>query len=136
MTAKRMKIVIHDSMRLRTKAQLAVASMVRANNPDPSTFVFGSSMVRLIHVNADGTERTVLERLSAYQLKHHLERVGDWFMEVLTKEGPKEVVIDPPANVVHDLLASPSWPLPPIERIVTAPTFAPDGSLVATRLSP
>jgi hypothetical protein len=36
----------------------------------------------------------------------------------------------PPDAVCQDMLASPHYPLPVVTRIVEAPVFAPDGSLV------
>jgi putative DNA primase/helicase len=38
----------------------------------------------------------------------------------------------PPSWVIDTLYARPSWPFPPLEGIVCAPTLRPDGSLLAT----
>jgi hypothetical protein len=45
----------------------------------------------------------------------------------LWKNGP--MAVSPPMDVVGDLMASPALPLPPLDRIVSAPIFSSHGTL-------
>ena len=96
---------------------------IRQGNQPPLLFRFAGALVRVI-TDEDGRPRPQL--LTPEILRHHLSQWADWHKnEVEVKK--------PPLDNMKDVLASPAPDLPTLKRIVSAPVFAPDGSL---RLEP
>lgn len=108
----------HD---VREVAQQAWGALVEANIP-PRLFRYAGGVSRL--ETEDG--RAVLRPLTEQRLRHELARVADWF--VMKKSGAEPAKV--PVEVVQDMLATPTPPLPVVERMTHAPYFAPDGQLV------
>ena len=102
-------------------SQEAWRTVIAANNP-PSFFRYGDSIAR---VNFDTNGAPVVHLLTQHGIRFVLARAGWWY--VIFK-GQKVSAL-PPMHVVHDMLANPAIPLPVLSRIVTAPVFAPDGTL-------
>lgn len=103
---------------------LAAASwqaLVVTNDP-ARLFRFGSGLARVERA-PDGA--ATLAPLSADRLRFELARVAEWFVE--RRKGSRAVA--PPMVLVHDMLARPDPPLPPLRRVVAAPVFAADGQL-------
>lgn len=101
----------------------AAWAAVEAANDPPRLFVFGGLPTR---VDRDGATATPIPRpLTEDRLRHALARVAAYVRT--TAKG--EVAAPPPRDVVRDMLAAPSFPLPPLDAITEVPTFAPDGSL-------
>src|SRR5262245_17115581 len=110
--------------RVRDIAKEALDALEARNDP-PTIFVRGG---RLVRVWKDETNHPVLELLSEPTLRHELERAADF-----TKTRQSfEVPTYPPAEVVHDILASTDWPFPRLDAIVESPVLRPDGSILLT----
>lgn len=99
-------------------------AFARANDP-PVMFAFRGTAVRL---DRDGY-RVVPNALDVDRLLHELARAADWFKTVSTKHGAMEVDSSPRPALAKDMLAGRSYPLPPLDRIVSSPVFGADGSL-------
>ncbi len=103
----------------------AWAALVAANDP-AFLFRYGGLPVRLDPDLRGG--KTVIA-LTEHRLRHELARCGRWFNE--SKSGGLADAM-PPVDVVRDMLAAAAPPLPVLDAITVAPTFAPDGSLLVT----
>ena len=103
----------------------AWAALVAANEP-AFLFRYGGLSVRLDPDLRGG--KTVIA-LTEHRLRHELARCGRWFKE--SKNGGLADAM-PPVDVVRDMLAAAAPPLPVLDAITVAPTFAPDGSLLVT----
>jgi hypothetical protein len=91
---------------------------IREINALPRIFHFQGRMLRLLFV--DG--RPTIKHLSKYDLRHVLETVADYYKS----SGPdyaKDYVCD-------HILSTPDPPVPVLERIVHAPHYDPDGTLI------
>lgn len=100
-------------------------ALIAANTP-PRLFRYGGILVRL---EPDQRGVPLLTSLTEHRLRFELARAARWFKE--TKTGGLVPAL-PPVDVVRDLLAAPAPPLPALEALVAAPTFAADGSLQVT----
>lgn len=110
-----------DERHLPLIVPLAWEALGRANEP-PSLFVFGGLPTRLVAERAGGP---VTQPLDEDRLRFELARAANW--ETARKGGT--VLTVPPTPVLRDMLAAPHPPLPLLELITVAPTFAPDGSV-------
>ena len=108
---------------LPTISKLAWDAIGIANNP-PTLFQFGGSLCR-IQRDSGGVLR--LKPLNQHELRHHLARSARWYR---TDQHGHATDARPPDAVCQDMLASPHYPLPVLVRIVEAPVFAADGTLV------
>jgi len=103
--------------------------VLRNTNRDASILAHGSHPAR---VRTDG-DRPVLERLTVDSLRQVMADRADWFRIRKTRDGDEEwVPTFPPHPVMATMLATPDWPVPPVERIVEVPVFAPDGTVQTT----
>jgi hypothetical protein len=119
------RIVITDKHLKEISAE-AIDALVRANEDSPTLFRYGDALTRL-RVDENGTQ---LEPLTRDALRGRLDRVADW--QKLTRDGYKPA--RPPMDVVRDITSLPSHDrIPPVTRVVEAPVFAPDGSLLTQR---
>ena len=128
-TRRTRPLILLGGRDLRDVTANAVEAIVMANEPNPTLFEFGDSLARLRHI--DG--RTFIEVMAVDLLANHLSKVADWRTIDKSEDGrTKFVACYPDKTVIRDVLAEPNRPLPRIDRIVTAPTFSEDGSLVDT----
>ena len=97
-------------------------ALCRANDP-PWLFRFGGLLIR---IDKDETGTPVVKELTADRLRHEIARHAKWFKE--TNLG--EIDAKPPMDVVRDMLATANPPLPMLRRVVEAPVFARDGSVL------
>lgn len=106
----------------------AWAAIVAANNP-PYMFRHSGRPVRLEH---DREGHLALRELTPERLRHEADRAAVWYRRERAGDGWAEVDAAPPKDTVADMLAYPAerMPLPYLERIALAPTFAPDGTLL------
>ena len=119
------RIVITDKHVKDTSAE-AIDALVRANGDSPTLFRYGDALARP-RVDENGTQ---LEPLTRDSLRGRLDRVADW--QKLTRDGYKPA--RPPMDVVRDITSLPSHDrIPQVTRVVEAPVFAPDGSLLTQR---
>ncbi|MFQ5968123.1 MAG: hypothetical protein ACE5MI_11020 [Acidimicrobiia bacterium] len=115
--------IVVTNRHLRDLSYEALRALVQANDP-PEVFVHAGGLARLRR--DDGGCRA--ERMSTAMFRGRLDRVADFVR--ITDTG-NSVAARPPSDVVSDLLAAGGWPeMPPLDRIVTAPVFASDGSLM------
>jgi 5S rRNA maturation endonuclease (ribonuclease M5) len=97
-----------------------------ANDP-PVMFAFQGAPVRL---DRDGG-RIAARALDEARLGHELTRAASWYKTVKVDGERIEVDSSPRAGLLKDMLAARSFPLPPLDRIVSCPILGPDGSLQA-----
>lgn len=93
----------------------------RINDDDPFLLVLGGGLVRVGQGVNPRFEPMTIDRMTRY-----LAETITFFDK---KKGKREIV-HPPASVVRVVLAASSYPVPVVERLVTVPVFAPDGSLL------
>lgn len=104
---------------------------IRAANTPPRLFLHGGIPARLEH--AEGVP--ALRELTPERLRYEAARAADWFTRHRDRKGDDcDMPAAPPTPVIADMLAYPAekLSLPPVDRIVHAPCFAPDGTLQAT----
>lgn len=94
----------------------------RANDAVPYMFLRGGP----VRIEQDDHGYIATRELVPDRLRFELARIARWYK--LDKDGEKEDA-KPPMDVVRNILAAPSLPLPRLTSIVRTPTFAPDGSL-------
>lgn len=95
---------------------------VRARNDPARLFCLGTTPVRL--VGGEGDVPVDIQELTVDSLSRESARSA-WWHKLLEQEG--EVEQFPVERVMRDMLADPSPPLPPLRRVVRAPSFAADG---------
>lgn len=108
---------------------LALAALTCRNSP-PTVFRRGRMLVEV-----DASTHAI-EPLDKDRLRNRLDRVADWQKEKINGEQVIETTaVSPPSEVVADALVSyeQQSSFPDLDRVVTAPVFAQDGSL---RLEP
>ncbi len=106
--------------RMSNRAWQALAS---ANEERPVLFRRSNKPVRVERI--DGGDTVIIRDLDRDRLRHHAAGAIRWYQ---MKEGRPNPV-KPPVEVIADMLAHPDIPLPVLERVVTVPVFAPDGTL-------
>jgi uncharacterized protein DUF3854 len=109
--------------RLSEKTADALAALRRANDGTLRLFQQGGALIRL-RLDDEGGHR--MEPLAPDGMRGELDRVAEWVRT--TNKGPQ--IIDPPLGVVKDVLALPSYELPKLRGIATAPFFTREGQLV------
>jgi hypothetical protein len=111
---------------MRDMTEDAMNALVAANDP-PDMFVRGGQLVRVV---TDEDCKPSAQMLNQDALRGILDRAAEF---VSTSEKRGTISVFPPAAVVADVMARPSWPqLPALAGIVTAPVFAADGTLCDT----
>lgn len=112
-------VSIDDMPKLNAQCWQAIEQM---NNP-PILFTYGSALVRTRFDWQDNS--IILDTVTPDVLRHELSQMADW-------RKANNVITKPPSFLVKDVLASRSIPLFRLNRIVTVPVFAPDGTLLTT----
>ncbi|HKQ04139.1 MAG TPA: hypothetical protein VJ464_03335 [Blastocatellia bacterium] len=104
----------------------AWSALQKANDP-PYLFRHGGSIVRL---EPDEEGGRIMRELNLDATRYELARVARWVRERKGNKGAVEWEdAKPPIDVVKDLLATPTYPLPAITRITQVPVFASNGEL-------
>ena len=112
--------VIADLHQMTVEALIALKAV---NGDDPFVFRHGSDHVRF-RADLGGP---VLEPLSKDCLRQVMAAGTTWWKKEQRKEGPVDVQVWPPSALMVNMLATPGWPVPEVERIVGVPVFSPDG---------
>lgn len=99
-----------------------VEGLVETNDP-PSLFSRAGVLTR---VRVDENGRPIVEPINAYQMRNRIASIGHTVR--VNKDGGTSHV-PPPLDVVNDILASPSWPFPPLEAVTELPTLRADGTI-------
>lgn len=113
-----------DDGSLESLSRQAWDAIQRANVP-PFLFQRGGELVR---VRMGDTGRPEIDVLNEHGLRGILARVAFWYR--MKDNGPVET--HPPMDVVRDMLSAPSLPVPVLLRIVEAPVYGRDGTLMLT----
>jgi 5S rRNA maturation endonuclease (ribonuclease M5) len=95
------------------------------NGSSPSVFRRGGDPVRIEHSDK-GTP--VIKPLTPDRMRYVLARCIDWYR---LKDG-NQIPSKPPPDIIHDVLATPDYPLPVLDRIVEVPVFSPQGEVCTT----
>ena len=111
---------------LRVITSKAWEALKQFNDPAPSLFRFGGTLVRL---ERDDDGRLVPVELTTDRMRHLLARCANFYRTIAVTGLERRIIVRPPQYVVADLLATPDPPLPVLRRIVEVPVFAVDGSL-------
>ncbi len=109
---------------LRIVTRQAWDALVRANEPT-RMFLFGGLPIR---IDKDENGAPVVRELTPDRMRHEIARAAKWFKENTSGE----IDAKPPTDIVRDMLATPNPPLPALTRIVEAPVFSKDGTLLTT----
>lgn len=99
-------------------------ALTDANSPE-RMFRYGGMLVRLEAENGKPLPR----ELTVDRLRHEMARAANFYR---TRDRDGIQTVDkamPPTSVIRDMLATPEPKLPPLQRIVQVPVFAPDGTL-------
>lgn len=118
--------IVTTNMDLAVATGEAIAAVLKADNP-PSLYALGDSPVRVEQHPVDG--RPVARELTEARLIHHMARAITWAKVV--PGGDLRSAL-PSVPVARNILAAPSVPFPPLERIVEVPVFARSGERCAT----
>lgn len=119
-------IIVTTHMDLAAATAQALTALVTTNDP-PQLFLLGDSPVRVEPHPNDG--RLITRELTESRVVHHLARSIEWVK--ISHDGQRRAAL-PSVPVARNILASPSLPFPPLERIVEVPVFGRDGALCAT----
>jgi hypothetical protein len=118
-------VIETNGIQLKVMAAAAMDALNKQNSADPRLFIRGG---RMVHVCCDEHDRASARELRVDGLRHYLERCAE-FRSTSEKRGA--VAVFPPATVCEDILVKPDiYGLPALAGITTAPTFAPDGTLL------
>lgn len=103
--------------------QKAWKILADANDP-VSMLRFSNEPVRIERI--DDREAYLIIPLTTDRLRYHCSQHMSWY-----RKGSDDArkPLDPPRDVIQSMLAAGDVPLPILNRIVTAPVFAPDGRL-------
>jgi putative DNA primase/helicase len=111
-----------SSQDFRTVTAQAWEALRLANLRSPSVFRRGGSAVRLEH---DEKGNPVMVELNQDRMRYALARCANWYQVKRDEKIPAK----PPVDVVRDVLATPDYPLPVLDRIVEVPVLAPSGEV-------
>lgn len=115
---KRIIDVSVDNLSLRTGEAWEA---IKEQNSPPILFLNGPHMIRVRYDYHDDT--VIIERVDPDIMRHELAEMAEW-------RKANNAVTKPPMFLVRNVLASRVIPLPRLQRVVTVPVFAPDGSLL------
>lgn len=104
---------------------------IHESNHGPRLFVRADALTRMRADREDEDAPPVLQSMGLDETFGLLLRSARW-VKLKAGEGdgaPKELDATPPKDVARDVLAYPDSALPPIETVVGAPVFGPDGAL-------
>ncbi len=108
-----------------------VAALSAANNP---ARLFVSTAGEPARISRDGDGRAFVQPLGAHELRYETGKVAKFVRPGKTTKSdpkPEPVEVPPPLDVVRNVRARESLPLPPLVQVVATPIF---GSRVVTSL--
>jgi hypothetical protein len=112
--------------RLRDITDEALSAIETASKGRPRLFQPGGVLVRMREVQFGRAPR--VEVITPDALRGELDRIADWTVTFQHTGGPRQT--DPPIKVVKDVLSLPSYPVPPLDAVVSAPFFLAIGELI------
>jgi len=111
---------------LKEKTKDTIAAVVIANNP-PKIFERSGHMVRIEH---DEDMVPFIEQLSESAFRGFIERSANFFVTRKQKEEYYDVPVDPPMEIVKDIMSLPERNLPPLLSLTEIPILRSDGSIL------
>lgn len=112
-------IIPASNRRLAEISADALLSLSEANDP-PKIFIRGGALAR---IRTDEHGWPMIEMLTEAHLRGELTRAADFVNE-------RHKHVDPPKNMLNDILTLPQWDFPPLEGIVQCPVLRPDGTIL------
>lgn len=109
--------------RLSRVTEKAWKAIKKANAP-PYLFRYGNAPCRL---ERDDGGVLGIQHLTPDKLRYEAARAAEWFK---LGEGTKRYPAKPPKDVIQDMLAAPTLPLPILERITQVPVFSSGGAIL------
>ncbi len=100
----------------------ALAHIIAANDP-PRVFVRGGALTRVLE---DERGQPLIDTLDEHATRGLIARTS----EFVTRGKQGEQKIAPPKDVVRDLRALGSWPLPALENVTESPVMREDGTVL------
>ena len=97
-------------------------ALIDANKP-PVLFRHGG---QIVWVERDVHKKPITQRVTQDRMTYRLAKIAKWYRE--TKD--ELTTVNPPPQVVKNVLATPNCPLPVLLAIVEVPIFGTDGSLI------
>ena len=108
---------------LRDTSDEALGALYDTNNP-PATFVRSNSLVRVI---LDEKNTPIIQDLAHSHVRGLLTRAANFYV----REGDDRVRhINPPDEIIQDILTRGSWKFPPLEAIIQCPILRSDGTIL------
>lgn len=96
------------------------------NNP-PKIFERGGEIVR---ITEDESGRPVIQKADEYVIRRCMEESANWLRERKTQAGLFYFPVFPPLDVVRNLIAAPTLPVPALAGTIEIPTIRADGSII------
>jgi len=124
----RHKVFVGGDLHLKTQELWDVLTDVNTSEPDPVIYIYGDAFARITHMTIDG--KPAIDLLTQDKMKELLaSRIR--FLET-NAQGYVSAAHPPQTVITNMLVTAVPPPLPRIRRLVTAPVFASDGSLLTT----
>jgi putative DNA primase/helicase len=124
-TYHELPVIVTSNRYLRDLAQDSWKLLEAANIDSPAFFQFGNALCDLV-TGGDGVQARILTITS---LRNRLDRLADF---VRFDKAGDEYTSRPPKDLLEDLLAQASAPVPHLQGVVRGPVCRPDGSIAAS----
>lgn len=123
---RRQTVFVGGDLHLQTQEIWDALVDINAAEPDPVIYLYGDSFARMTHLTLDG--KPAIDLLTPDRLRELLaSRIR--FLEI-NAQGFTSAAHPPHAVIANMLATALPPPLPRIRRLVTAPVFAGDGTLL------
>ncbi len=127
-TDSRHKVFVGGDLHLKTQELWDVLIDINTSEPDPAIYIYGDNFARITHMTIDG--KPAIDLLNQDKMKELLaSRIR--FLEI-NAQGFASAAHPPQTVIINMLATGLPPPLPRIRRLVTAPVFAADGSLLTS----
>lgn len=124
-------IYLNEDTRLRHLTSEALEALRLASQAEAHIFQRNGALVRVLHGVRPAT--VIIEPLDVDRLRHELERLADFYKPDGVNSRTREQVYrpaPPPLDLVRDVLAAGSWPVPEIVAVTRVPIVREDWSIV------
>jgi hypothetical protein len=127
-TDTRHKVFIGGDLHLKTQELWDVLTEINTSESDPVIYIYGDAFARITHMTIDG--KPAIDLLTQDKMKELLaSRIR--FLE-MNAQGFASPAHPPQTVITNMLVTAVPPPLPRIRRLVTAPVFASDGTLLTS----
>lgn len=104
----------------------ALQALISKNTP-PTTYVRSGA---LVIIRVDEKNYPMIEEMSESTLRGRLDRSADYVRITKKKDETITKPVNPPMEVVKDILTLGEWKFPPLEGIIECPNLRPDGTVI------